>query len=70
MIHCSSPKVAPRSAWIAGLAMCTTVESRPTMKRPKHTAIRVRPGRPPDGGASVSAVVLGAAIATSSYFRA
>ena len=55
VIHWTSAKVAPRSFWMAGLAMATMVPSRATIMTPTATVMRVShgwPRRPVDAGPS------------------
>ena len=60
MIHWTSARLAPRSFWMAGLAMATMVPSRATIMTPTATVTRVTHGWPrsplagaePDGAAS------------------
>ncbi len=55
VIHWTSAKLAPRSFWMAGLAMATMVPSRATIMTPTATVIRVNhgwPRSPPEGAGS------------------
>ena len=46
VIHWTSAKLAPRSFWMAGLAMATMVPSRATIMTPTATVNRVNHGWP------------------------